>query len=310
MEFIKAVTYGFMAQRGELGTPAARKSLALLKERTAATHLILAVVANQENAQATTIDWQSAATPSDEELGAIIDEARRLELKVILKPIVNVSDGTWRAHINFFDYDVPCEPKWSEWFASYQKFIVHYAKLATVKNCEMLVVGCELVNSDRRQAEWRATIAAVRQVYGGLLTYNCDKYQEEHVTWWDALDVISSSGYYPIDQWEAQLDRIEATVKKFNKPFFFCEVGCMSVAGSEKIPNDWHVAGPLSQERQAAWYTAMFKSGAGRPWLQGYGLWDWKATLYPLAEADQNRDYALYGKMAERVVKKSFSKKF
>ena len=46
----------------------------------------------------------------------------------------------------------------------------------------------------------------------GLITYNADKYQEDHVTWWDAVDVISSSGYYPIDEWENQLDRIEPVV--------------------------------------------------------------------------------------------------
>ena len=32
--------------------------------------------------------------------------------------------------------------------------------------------------------------------------------------------MISSSGYYPIDQWEQELDRIERVVQKFKKPFF------------------------------------------------------------------------------------------
>ena len=45
--------------------------------------------------------------------------------------------------------------------------------------------------------------------YYGLMSYNTDKYQEDHVSWWDCVDVISSSGYYPIDQWEQELDRIE-----------------------------------------------------------------------------------------------------
>ncbi len=33
-----------------------------------------------------------------------------------------------------------------------------------------------------------------------------DKYQENNVTWWDCVDVISSSGYYPIDDWDRQLE--------------------------------------------------------------------------------------------------------
>ena len=57
----------------------------------------------------------------------------------------------------------------------------------------------------------------------GLVSYNTDKYQEDHVSWWDCVDVISSSGYYPIDQWEQELDCIEKTVLKYRKPFFFAE---------------------------------------------------------------------------------------
>ena len=29
-------------------------------------------------------------------------------------------------------------------------------------------------------------------------SYNCDKYGEDHVNWWDAVDCIASSGYYPL----------------------------------------------------------------------------------------------------------------
>lgn len=77
--------------------------------------------------------------------------------------------------------------------------------------------------------------------YHGLVSYNTDKYQEDHVSWWDCVDVISSSGYYPIDQWEQELDRIEKTVLKYKKPFFFAEAGCMSRKGSGMIPNNWEL---------------------------------------------------------------------
>ena len=68
------------------------------------------------------------------------------------------------------------------------------------------------------------------------------------------MDVISSSGYYPIEDWERQLDRIEAVAAKYQKPFFFAEVGCMSVAGSKHVPNDWTVRGAADLAGQAAWY--------------------------------------------------------
>lgn len=84
--------------------------------------------------------------------------------------------------------------------------------------------------------EWRQTIAEIRRDFKGLVSYNTDKYQEHNVAWQDCVDVISSSGHYPIDDWERQLDRIEAVVAVFDKPFFFAEAGCMSVKGSKYVP--------------------------------------------------------------------------
>jgi len=45
--------------------------------------------------------------------------------------------------------------------------------------------------------------------------------------------VISSSGYYPVDKWEQELNRIEKTVLKYQKPFFFAEAGKRFRDGSE-----------------------------------------------------------------------------
>lgn len=308
MEFINGITFGFMSQRGDWQTQAAKDSLLLLKERCSADTVILAVVVEQATPQSTTINWQAESVLSDHEVKSMIAFAQEQGLRVILKPMVNVSDGTWRAHINFFDMDIPCEPKWSEWFSSYNDYIVHYAKIAEETSCEMFVIGCELVNADRREDEWRDLISLVRNEYQGLLTYNCDKYQEEHLQWWDALDVISSSGYYPIDQWEQELDRIEAVVNSHQKPFFFCEVGCPSRKGSEYIPNDWTKAGMLDLGSQTNWYEAMFKATDQRPWMHGFGLWDWKAKLHSMESAATNDDYAIYGKPVEHVINKYYSR--
>lgn len=307
MDYIKGVTFGYMSQRGDWETNAAKESLILLKERCQADTVILAVVVEQDTPQSTQINWQADSVLSDDEVREMIAFSQQLGLRVILKPMVNVSDGTWRAHINFFDMDIPCEPKWSDWFASYNAYIVHYAKIAQQSKCEMFVIGCEMVNADRRETEWRHLIKLVREQYKGLVTYNCDKYQEEYLQWWDAVDVISSSGYYPIDQWDAELDRIELVVQTHQKPFFFCEAGCPSRRGSEYLPNDWTKAGSTDMEAQAAWYRAMFAATEKRPWVEGFGLWDWKAKLHEISTAPQNADYAIYGKISEEIINHHYS---
>jgi hypothetical protein len=66
----------------------------------------------------------------------------------------------------------------------------------------MFIAGCEMVMTQRRDVEWRKLIADIKSVFTGPISYNTDKYQEEHVDWWDCVDVISSSGYYPITDWD------------------------------------------------------------------------------------------------------------
>lgn len=239
MKYMKGVTFGWMAKKGDFLKDEAKESLRLLKERTSADTVIMALAALQDTAQSEEIDYTGDHMVSDEELEMMIRYAQSLGLRVIMKPAVNCRNGTWRAHINFFDLEVPCEPKWSNWFRSYTEYQVHYAKLAERTGCEMFIIGCEMVQTERREQEWRQAVRAVREHYTGLMTYNTDKYQENNVNWWDELDVISSSGYYPIDDWENQLARIKKVVDQYGMPFFFAEAGCMSTEGSAQVPNDW-----------------------------------------------------------------------
>lgn len=302
MEYIRGITFAAFAHRGILSQKEARRSLDRLAERTGANFIIFAPAAVQEHAQSEKIDFTSERTMSDEELTDMIGYARQKGLRVALKPTVNCKNGTWRAHINFFDEDVPCEPKWGNWFRSYTEFQLHFAGIAQKTGCEMFLPGCEMVQSERREEEWRRLIADIRGVYGGMVSYNTDKYQEHNVKWWDAVDVISSSGYYPTGDWERQLDRIEKVVRKFQKPFFFAECGCMSTAGAGAAPNDWSVQGDVSLGEQADWYAAMFRAASARDWVKGFALWDWRANLYPLERAAYDRGYDIYGKPAEQVV--------
>ena len=122
----------------------------------------------------------------------------------------------------------------------------------------------------------------------------------------DAVDVISSSGYYPLEDWENQLDRIEAVVKKFQKPFFFAEAGCMSIVDSNKVPNDWTVQGEADAKGQADWYEAMLEACLKRDWVNGMAFWSWNSHLYTPSAALKKKDYEIYAKPAEKIVKKYY----
>lgn len=119
MEFIKGITFSPFSPKGSLSSKEAKNSLKNLIEGTGANYIVLVPNALQETPQSEEIDFTSDATVSDKELISMINHIHKEGLHVFLKPTVNCKNGTWRAHINFFDEDVPCEPKWSNWFDRY-----------------------------------------------------------------------------------------------------------------------------------------------------------------------------------------------
>ena len=299
------MTWGWTGVRGTWTTPRARASLEEMT-RLGTTWVALTYAALQDTAQSTIIHWREAPTVTDDEIRQAAAWSRELGLKVCLKPVVNVADGTWRAHIGFFDVDVPGEPTWTEWFASYTEYVVHHATLAQELGADLFCIGCEMVRADAQEAHWRTLVARVREVYDGPITYNADKYQEDRLTWWDAVDVISASGYYPTGTWEAQLDRIEPVVRRHGKPFCFIEAGCPSREGSPARPNDWSLAGAPSERAQADYLEEMFRACERRDWVRGLMLWDWPAELYPPEQAASNTDYCMYAKAGADVVARHY----
>jgi len=300
--FIKGMTFGLMAKKGDFAVNGTYKSFDMMRESLNINTVILPVAAWQRNAQSTEVDYKSEKTVSDWEIENMIDYAHKNGLRVILKPMVNLTDGTMRANIDFFDSNVPSEQSWGRWFKSYQDFILHMAGIAQKTGCSIFSVGCELVQSEKRESEWRSLIAAVREVYDGFITYGTDKYKEDCVTWWDAVDLISSSGYYACGDIPAQVERIKDVVLKQNKPFMFLEAGCKGQAGAVDYTNKREINTPVNSCEQAEYYKKLFCATKDLPWFFGYGLCDWPLNIYSMENAGTDTGYCVYGKEAQNVV--------
>ena len=164
MEYICGFTFAPFCGAGVLDSASAKESLKQMQERTGADFVIFAPNGVQKNAHSEEICYTSEATMTDEELVEMIAYAKELGLRVALKPTANCADGTWRAFISFFDYDVVCEAKWSNWFPSYTAFQLHYANIAEKTGCEMFIAGCEMVMTEHREKEWRKLISDIKEV--------------------------------------------------------------------------------------------------------------------------------------------------
>lgn len=302
LDFYSATTFGYGAHKGFTKNPESLDSMRLMFERTGSNAMVLPVVALQDHAYSTKIDWLTQEMMDEADIRTCTELAHDLGKKVILKAMVNCRDGYWRAYINFFDTDVPCEPKWGDWFEQYTAFNCYLADIAQKVRADMLCVGCEMVGTDRKEGFWRNLVSEVRKRYSGPVTYNCDKYQEHNVTWWDCVDVISSSGYYPINNIDVQFNRIKGVAEQWGKPFMFMECGCPGRVGSEYNPNDWAHLGDTDIDVQTRWYRAFTEAIDRNDWIRGVGWWDWSARLYPIETAMTNNGYGIYGKPAEKLL--------
>ncbi len=304
MDYIKGISFtSFFDCRGNYCSEEVKKSMKQAKESLGLSHITLCFLAYQDTAHSVEIDYKGSTTPAKAEVIELIEYAKSLGLQVILKPMLDCKDGTWRAHINFFDVYVPCEPKWEDWFRNYTEYIVEYAKIAEEAKAEMIVIGTEMVQTERRESDWIMLINEVRKVYSGLITYNTDKYQEDNVKWWKHVDVISASGYYPYDDIENQINRIEQFARRYNKPYFFAECGCPCRIGSKANPNDWSFVGDYSLDEQKEWIEKFIEVTRDREWLYGYSWWAWSHDAASKDKPELDDGYDVYKKPAADIIK-------
>ncbi|WP_186577106.1 glycoside hydrolase family 113 [Aquibacillus kalidii] len=314
--FIKGMTYGWNTTRGAYRTNEAVESLEKLKA-TGSEWIALSFYALQDSFHSTEISFDYGQTMTDRDIEFAVRKAKELGLKVCLKPVVNCRDGIWRARIGFPEDAVD---HWEKWFSSYSDFLLHYAELAEELGCEMFCIGCEMINTESQTARWEKVIKEVRSKYKGLIIYNANHGKEEGVAWFDKVDLIGTSAYYPvaekagdseenmIKKWEEVKVKMKKLHEKFNKPIVFMEIGCRSAAGCATMPWDFeHTDLPFDEEEQANFYSSVMKVFWDEPWFAGFFWWDWKTKLYPLEDAKKDKDFDIYGKKAEEIVKHWYS---
>lgn len=228
--------------------------------------------------EGTDVRWRGSVE-TDERVSSTIREARRLGLATVLKP--QLWGERWTGDIAFTDNGA-----FREWMASYQRFMLHYARLAETERADLLVIGTELGGVTVREDDWRALIREVRRVYHGPLTYAANWGSEfETLRFWDELDFLGVNFYYPLaapgEQPRAgsprlrELERkLEEMSRKHRKPVLFTEVGFAASATAAVEPWKEENA-PLDPEMQARCYEVIFQSFYRKRWLAGLHWWKW-----------------------------------
>jgi len=293
------------------GTQASADSLARLKS-IGVTSIAITPFGFQSAPDDHAIGWGgNRFSETDDRLRQVASQAHALGIRVLLKPHIWLRPPAWVGLI-----EQRSEEGWSAWFAEYRAFILHYATLASKAGMDGLCVGNELERTTGREREWRALIRDVRQSFKGPLTYGATVDEFRKVRFWDALDFIGISAYFPlvdaaspgrdalVRAWAPIVREMGEVSARWQKPIVFTELGYRSAEfGAWK---QWEVRrdAPVNLQLQADAYGAFFEAVWPQPWFGGVYWWKWWSFLENGGPEDN--DYTPRDKPAEHVLESGF----
>jgi len=293
--------------RGELGSSEGKRQLERIAD-TGADAVSLIPTHYQKGAKATVIYEHPQKTSSNNEVISTIDRAHDLGMGVLLKPHVDAIDESWRG---FFGQGFNSDQR-GEWFDSYRKFILPYAQIAGKHGVEVFSVGCELKTLSPYADEWAGIIDAVRNEFGGTITYAAN-YDEpgpnEPVAWYKELDAIGIDDYTPYTPqdgpqtpeglaafWRQRFSKYNALSDKYDRPYLLTETGCSSSVGGWADPSQ--PGKQPNQGVQADFYNAIFDGvPSSKGSVRGIYLWNWYINI----PSDQATNLSPQGKKAQTV---------
>lgn len=215
----------------------------------------------------------------------------------------------WRGSIEFGDDTA----KWRRFFDHYREFIVDQARFAEAHGVPLFAVGLEYEATTGHEAEWRRIIAAVRQVYGGKITYSANWDRLDDVPFWDAVDWIGVQAYFPLSRddnpsrqaiergWQGPLNTLKTLSERYDKPILLAEIGYDTSAEAARQP--W-----LTQSRNTAGNRALrlrlmevaLSTLEGQDFIAGMFWWKW------IPGQRSYRDFAMQPPEVREVLRRSW----
>ncbi len=242
-----------------------------------------------------------------------VDQAHKTGLKVMIKPHV------WMQRSWVGDFDLNTEADWKTWEADYEEYIMRFVELGVSENVEMICIGTEYRNAVKKRPDfWRKLIKDIRAVYKGKLTYcaNWDDYTD--VVFWEDLDFVGISAYFPLSEEQTPTvsdlvkawKPIKAELLKFSektgKPILFSEYGYRSM--DQAAWRSWeqeYQERPINNQAQANAYEALYKTFWNESWFAGGFAWKWYSSFRRI-DPTTNHDWTMQNKEAQDVMAKFY----
>ncbi len=240
-----------------------------------------------------------------------IDLLSKNGLKVMLKPQIWIWRGEFTGGL-----EMSSEEDWNRLEASYEKFIITYARLAEETKVDILCIGTELERFVMNRPDyWCGLIEKIRKNYSGKLTYAANWDEYKRTPFWDMLDYIGIDAYFPLsekktpsvdelkkgwDQWKKKMESISET---YTKPVLFTEFGYRSMDFTAKKP--WLVdrgEQNVNLQGQANAKIAIFEEFWNEEWFAGGYLWKW-FIHHGRAGGNNDNRFTPQNKPAQTIIK-------
>ena len=278
-----------------------------------ATDVLVVVNAYQSNRFASNIRRVAGKSPTDATVARTLRQVRQAGMRAALMPVVRLDERApheWRGVISPAD-------GLDAWFAAYRNLVLPLARLAAAEHAHRFVVGSELSSLERYEAEWRATIGEVRRVFPGKLTYSANWDHAYDVPFWDAVDEVGLSAYFPLSNsgakagadlaraWRGPRNEIQALARRVRKPVLITEIGYTSQSNAAARPWDDGVAGELDLGAQQRLYRGFCDAFTETPSVSGFYVWNWFGFGGP-----RDPGFTPRGKPAATELAKCFARKW
>lgn len=272
-----------------------------------ATHVAIIVTAYQSNQSANQIQIDKARTPTFGSVSIALTRAVSLGLKVVVKPHVDLDDGTWRGHIN------PSDP--AAWFESYKQFVGPFVSLAESVGAVQFVVGTELAGTIKHTDLWNETIRFVRSRFSSEIVYAASWDEASKVSFWQSVDLVGVDFYFPVtvrpdpgrfeilSGWQPWLERLHLLHNQTGRKIVLTEIGYASIDGAGMQPYAYGGNRVIDLAEQADLYWAALQATSNLDWIAGMYWWNWSADG---SGGPRNSDYTPAGKPAQLELSRSW----
>lgn len=287
-----------------------------LAEEAGARHVAFLAFLEQDSPSASSVRWVGAGdgeplarSPIAAKLASAIAEAHGRRLSTGIIPFL------WEPGRSRRQFFWPADR--AAWFASYRARMAELAAFAEAEGCDELVAASELSILFQDASGWRAIIREIRAGFSGHVTISATWPDYATIRFWDALDSVGVSAYFPLAAsratrsptvlswaWRWHALHLKAVARAWGKPLTFVEVGYPATDVAAVMPWDyaWGTRA-LDEAQQANCFEAFRRVFSRDPALRRFTMWGGQPYWID-AQGTSGKGFLPLGKAAEPVVRR------